>query len=233
MFVIAGPSGSGKSSVFTASEFGVDWFNADDAASMFNTGRLPAEAGLTMIDGGVGALPEHVLNDRNYHGITADVRSAVNQFCESFIRGHIANHKSFAVETTLRTDIAIQQMALAKNAGFHTVMFFVGTESVEINIERVRARALFGEHSAPEQKIREVYTRSLENLRSAVLVANETRVYDNSAASQPGHRLAPSMVISRGVADIQLDLPGWLDDFAEYLTGLTPPVQLRTTTERT
>jgi hypothetical protein len=44
--VVAGPPGSGKSSRFPLSRFGVDWFNADDRAAELNLGsfhKIPAE----------------------------------------------------------------------------------------------------------------------------------------------------------------------------------------------
>jgi dephospho-CoA kinase len=45
MIVVAGPPGSGKSSRFPLSRFGVDWFNADDRAAELNLGSFqPAYA---------------------------------------------------------------------------------------------------------------------------------------------------------------------------------------------
>ncbi|MBL8231917.1 MAG: hypothetical protein JNL98_25690 [Bryobacterales bacterium] len=38
MIVIAGPPGSGKSTLFPVSSFGVDFFNADDRAAELNGG---------------------------------------------------------------------------------------------------------------------------------------------------------------------------------------------------
>jgi predicted ABC-type ATPase len=36
MYVMAGPAGSGKTSAFPGSQFGCDFFNADDYAAMLN-----------------------------------------------------------------------------------------------------------------------------------------------------------------------------------------------------
>jgi predicted ABC-type ATPase len=36
MFIVAGPPGSGKSTAFPVSGFGVDFFNADDRAAALN-----------------------------------------------------------------------------------------------------------------------------------------------------------------------------------------------------
>jgi predicted ABC-type ATPase len=38
MYIVAGPPGSGKSTVFPAAAFGVKFFNADDRAAQINQG---------------------------------------------------------------------------------------------------------------------------------------------------------------------------------------------------
>ncbi len=38
MIIVAGPPGSGKSTLFPVSSFGVDFFNADDRAAALNNG---------------------------------------------------------------------------------------------------------------------------------------------------------------------------------------------------
>src|ERR1700691_3991377 len=79
MIVVAGPPGSGKSSLFPVAETGLDSFNADDRAAELNGG--------------------------SYRNITPPVRIQVGKELERFIAGHIRGRRSFAYETTLRTDI--------------------------------------------------------------------------------------------------------------------------------
>jgi predicted ABC-type ATPase len=38
MYVVAGPAGSGKTTAFPGSQFGCDYFNADDLAAQLNSG---------------------------------------------------------------------------------------------------------------------------------------------------------------------------------------------------
>jgi predicted ABC-type ATPase len=82
MVVIAGPPGSGKSVAFPVDSFGIDSFNADDRSAELNRG--------------------------SYQGIPLEIRSAVNREFERFVEEHIRNHRSFAIETTLRSDITFQ-----------------------------------------------------------------------------------------------------------------------------
>jgi hypothetical protein len=48
MIVVAGPPGSGKSTNFPLSEYGYDWFNADNRAAELNGGsfrKIPKRSG--------------------------------------------------------------------------------------------------------------------------------------------------------------------------------------------
>jgi len=155
--VIAGPPGSGKSSVVKCDP-GVDYFNNDDKAKEL-TG--------------------------SYKGITPEVRKKVGKLCENFVHEHIKEKKSFCTESTLRTDIAITQAEDAKNAGFKTKMIFISTDSVEKNIERVIGRAQGGGHSAEETDVKEAYTNSFKNLTSACKEFDSVVGYDNSKKYQP------------------------------------------------
>ena len=88
MIVIAGPPGSGKSSIFPVSSFGVTYFNADDRAAEMNGG--------------------------SYREIPQHIRKAVNLELEAFILGSIERRTSFALETTLRSTVTFEQAKLAK-----------------------------------------------------------------------------------------------------------------------
>jgi predicted ABC-type ATPase len=104
MYVVAGPSGSGKTSAFPGSQFGCDYFNADDHAAQFNGG--------------------------SYTGIPRSIRAIVAPICEKFIQDHIAASKDFATETTLRSTIAFDQMKQAHDAGFEVRFRYVSVDSV-------------------------------------------------------------------------------------------------------
>ena len=69
--------------------------------------------------------------------------------------------QSFTVETTLSGGTYLKMATRAKEAGFNVVVFFVGTESVEINLERVKARVIKGGHDVPEEDQRRRFPRTL------------------------------------------------------------------------
>ena len=97
----------------------------------------------------------------------------------------IAEKQSFTVETTLSGSTYLRMASRAKDAGFNIMVVFVGTVSVEINIERVKARVKKGGHDVPENKIRERYQRLWALVAAAVLRCDSSTVYDNSGLEGP------------------------------------------------
>ena len=79
----------------------------------------------------------------------------------------ITKRRSFAIKTTLRSEITFEQAQRAKAAGFATGMrfWFSGT------LERVKQRADAGGHSASEATLRRIYAASLADLPRAVWAA--------------------------------------------------------------
>ena len=95
----------------------------------------------------------------------------------------IASRQSFTVETTLSGSTYLKMTARAKEAGFDIMVVFVGTASVEINIERVKARVEAGGHDVPEEDQRRRYPRTLANMNRLLPEADLAIVLDNSAVT--------------------------------------------------
>ena len=159
MLVIAGPPGSGKSTAFAVSSFGMASFNADDRAASLNAG--------------------------SYLGIPNHIRQEVNREFEKFVVGCIERRESFAIETTLRSHVTFDQARLAKAAGFTTEIRYLALADFAMHLERVKIRADAGGHSASESTLRRIYDSSVNNLRHAVEIVDVLRVYDNSEFDAP------------------------------------------------
>ncbi len=100
---------------------------------------------------------------------------------------HFKNSESFAIETTLSGRNYLQMMLDAKARGFEVLLVYIGTETVEINLARIRNRVLAGGHNVPEKDVRRRYQRSLENLPIAIKRADDSILFDNSTSD--GYRL--------------------------------------------
>jgi predicted ABC-type ATPase len=166
MVVVAGPPGSGKSTLLRPDEQSLAYFNADERARELNQG--------------------------SGHKISPEIRAIVNQELETFIVSHIHDRLSFAYETTLRTTITYEQARLAKAHGFQTSMEYVALASVEESINRVRKRAERGGHSAPPERVREIYEASLKNLPRALAEFDYVAVFDNTDIE---NRRQPALIL--------------------------------------
>ncbi len=182
MIVVAGPPGSGKSTLYPVSSFGVSYFNADERAAELNGG--------------------------SYVGISNEIRKIVNREFEAFVLSSIEKRTSFAIETTLRSDVTFQQARIARQAQFLVEMRYLALRDFASHLERVKARADAGGHSASATTLRRIYEASLRNLRRAILEMDILWVYDNTSidASHPVVLEARNGEI-RYLAD---DAPAWL-----------------------
>jgi len=113
--------------------------------------------------------------------------------------------ESFTIETTLSGRNYLEMMTRARNLGFEVFLIYIGTESVNINLSRIRQRVLGGGHDVPENDVRRRYKRSLDHLPVALQRAAHTLLFDNS--TQPAYQLIG--VISPSVVQWFKPLPGW------------------------
>lgn len=153
MVIVAGPSGGGKSSLFPVKLLkNVDPWNNDDYRARLNGDRL--------------GRAEPV-----YTEIPKEITLQAGAAMERFIEDHIAQRQSFAFETTLRP-VTFDQARRAAGNGFRVEMLFVGAGDVQLHIDRVKNRGNDGGHSASESSLREIYSRAMGHLVTA-LEANQ------------------------------------------------------------
>ena len=117
---------------------------------------------------------------------------------------------SFAVETTLSGRISLRMLEEAKNLDYQTLLIYISTQSIEINLERIRIRVLKGGHDVPESDQRRRHPRSLKNLPHAFATADECILLDNS--SEEG----PKFVAIKNFGG-EVELFGPLPNWAEFL----------------
>ena len=176
--IIAGPNGSGKSTVTQSVDFdGLDRLLDPDAFARALNPMNPAAAAI--------AAGREVLKR---------------------IAGYLASGVSFAVETTLSGKGNLDLIDTAKSRGYEIHLVFVGVDTPERCISRVRNRAARGGHFIPDADVRRRYERAMANSARALRSAGVATLYDNSGN---GHRLIliakDGVVIWRAVP-----LPAWV-----------------------
>lgn len=167
--VLAGVNGAGKSSVggHLLAESGLTWFNPDTYARALLAQRRTS------------------LEDAN---------SIAWQFGREQLEAAIAHGRNFAFETTLGA-ATIPNLLIQASATHDVVMWYCGLASVELHLQRVRARVATGGHDIPEAKIRERWDASRRNLIRLLPHLAHLQVFDNSHATAHGQPIRPPVLL--------------------------------------
>lgn len=175
IYVLAGVNGAGKSSVGGAMfrEVGIEFFNPDVAARRF-------------LSAGLGMSQE-------------EANSAAWHQGRRLLERAIEEGKHFAFETTLGGNTILSLLKRAISEGIEVRIWYVGLESAELHIARVRSRVELGGHDIPEAKVRERYARSRANLIELLPNLAELRVFDNTEEGDPqkGQTPAPKLLLDQ------------------------------------
>lgn len=103
----------------------------------------------------------------------------------------ISSRIDFAFETTLGGSTITRLLEHALSEGLEVRVWYVGLNSPEQHLHRVRSRVKHGGHDIPEQRIRERFFQSRLNLIHLLPKLTELHVYDNSADADPDEDRAP------------------------------------------
>ena len=188
LIVIAGPNGSGKTSVtqkFLHHEWaeGTIYINPDEVAKE---------------KFGDWNSKEAVLNAANY--------------CTEWREQCLKDGTSFVFETVFSAVDKIEFIIRAKQAGFFIRLFFIATNNPAINASRIAHRVMKGGHDVPITKIISRYYKSIENCRIVASIVDRLYVYDNSVDNEDAK---PLFRLSNGIMGKKYinDMPNW----AQYL----------------
>ena len=99
-----------------------------------------------------------------------------------------------------------------KELGYCVSLYYVGLESADLAIERVRYRVTKGGHGIDEQIIRNRYIKSFENLREILPLCDNINLYDNT------HDFEPVVNIkTRTIEYINDNIPLYFSDIIDYI----------------
>lgn len=160
ILVATGANGAGKSSIvqpFIENKDGA-YFNPDQfAATLIEHGMPVAEA-----------------------NVTAWARG-YEQLCMA-----VEDGSSYAFETTLGGRSIPFQLMRALAFDRQVVILYVGLTSPDLHLQRIRERVARGGHDIPEDKVRQRYDDSRQNLLPFIGTQATIRVWDNSTQTADG-----------------------------------------------
>ncbi|MGB0743716.1 MAG: zeta toxin family protein [Opitutales bacterium] len=161
IYVLAGVNGSGKSSIGgeILSQKGLPYYNPDLAARKLRE-----------------LHPMMTQKIANSHAWSLG---------RDMLIGSIEQRKNFAFETTLGGKTITSLLFKAANEGIRVAVWYAGLESVEMNMDRVKARVASGGHDIPEEDIRKRWSSSPRNLLLLLPMLSMLRLYDNSLPGDP------------------------------------------------
>jgi len=120
------------------------------------------------------------------------------------IKDFLENEQSFVRESTLTSKFDFKLMKEAKQKGYRVTLVYVGLDSKERSMNRVKSRHQKGGHDIPREDILRRYDRSLANLIPAIKLADKVKIIDNSETE---HRLVAEF--ERGELVREFSSPGW------------------------
>jgi predicted ABC-type ATPase len=116
-------------------------------------------------------------------------------------------------ETVFSHKGKVEFVKRAKAAGYKVYLYFVSTESPEINVYRVKeVRVKEGGHDVPEDKIVSRYDRSMEFLYEAAQYCYQVYFFDNSKQGQRHTLFAQFKMNAQGEKDWKYEeelFPEW------------------------
>lgn len=187
LIVIAGPNGSGKTSV-TQKFLHHEW-----------------------ADGTVYINPDQVANELfgDWNSQNAVLKAA--NYCAEWRERCLRDKVSFVFETVFSSEDKIDFLIRAKQSGFFIRLFFISTEHPSINASRIAKRVMEGGHDVPIAKIISRYTKSIGNCAIIAPLVDRLYVYDNSVNDRDARILF--RLCEGNVEKMYVDqLPDWAKD---------------------
>lgn len=184
LIVIAGPNGSGKTTI-TSKILKHEW-----------------------LENALYVNPDQVAQDRfgDWNSPEAVLRAA--QYCEEQREACLRQGQSLIFETVLSTDSKVDFIRRAHEAGYFIRIFFVSTAHPAINAARIAQRVMEGGHDVPISKIISRYQKSILNCKRVAAISDRVYIYDNSVDDAEA-RLLFRMTDGRPFKRYTDDIPEW------------------------
>jgi predicted ABC-type ATPase len=224
--VIAGPNGSGKTTLtrFLRQTFNFSfgyYINADDiqlsltSKSYFDFSDFELNINEEELK---GFFKSHALNIQStemefsvsgnrLHTSSIKTNGYFSAILSDFIRQQLLKaNVSFSFETVMSSNDKVQLLADAHALGYRNYLYYICTDDVLINKERIISRVSMGEHNVPPNKIESRYIRSLDLLLNAIKLTDRAYIFDNSGKS---HELIAEVTGGKQLRFNSTEWPDW------------------------
>jgi predicted ABC-type ATPase len=203
--VIAGPNGTGKTTLYFFLKDKIStgiWLNADEILEQFTKKgfieysvlgfkpTLKSFESFCKKKSNAAFLNQFKLQDQILKISFGDfslmysnkfLTNELAAFLTNFFRYFLVSERlSITTETVLSHPSKLEFVKTAKKASYKTYLYFIGTNSPEINIQRINSRVIKGGHAVPIAKIKSRYKNSIAILKKSVIVFNRVYIFDNS-----------------------------------------------------
>ncbi len=190
LIVIAGPNGSGKTTI-TTKILHHEWL--EDALYI---------------------NPDQVAQERFGDWNSPEAVMQAVQYCEQQREHCLTRRQSLIFETVLSSEGKVDFIRRAHESGYFIRVFFVATCHPTINASRIAQRVLEGGHDVPISKIISRYQKSILNCKRVVAIADRVYVYDNSVDDAEA-RLLFRMTDGQLFKRYTIDIPLWAQAIIE------------------
>ena len=159
---------------------------SNDLGVIIDTDKITASLGGDKIKGGKAAIER----------INSSLEKGIN----------------FTQETTLSGSRTLKTIKRARELDYFIRLYYVGVNSADESIKRIKNRVEKGGHNIPENDVMRIYSKRFEDLANILPYCNEVRFYDNEngfvekAEYKNGRLIAKSNIIPEWIKELELYL---------------------------
>jgi predicted ABC-type ATPase len=233
--IFAGPNGSGKTTLYNSIKpiyFSTRLFvNADNLESDFNknnflnlsdfditceqfefnqfctTSGLYTKAGFNLEQWNL-VVKENVIvkNEYSYSNYNSYHFAIIADFIRHKL---IIEKKSFSFETVFSHPSKLELIKFAVQNNYKVYLYFIGTETPIMNLERVKDRVKKGGHFVNDDKVEKRYFLTMGLLIDMLKAVDEAYLWDNSGTK---HNYIGN--IKEGILNLEfMNIPNWIETY--------------------
>lgn len=231
--IFAGPNGSGKSTLYRKikDEFNLrfgHYLNADQINDVLQKNSF-IDIDRYEIKADFDSFTKFIINsgwnnyvkDNGYlskwkisGNIIAINKDKLKSYDSAILTDYIRNRllkrgKTFTFETVMSHPSKIKFIADAAKKGYKVYLYFIATDDLQINLNRVKLRVKKGGHHVAPSKIRKRYLNTLKLLKSAALSCYRTYLFDNTKSME----LVLSINPQKEIKFEKNEIPLWVDKY--------------------